>query len=325
MDAITQSIRDASLLLNWKPSGLHVPYYAAKARGYYGEEGVSLSEIQSGQGSDFSAKQVGIGNTEFAITSSDQVINVNSRRLSPLSVGVVMQKSPVVVFTARERFGEKFTGVDQLKGKKVGTGPGMVRILTKLLLERKGVLKDVTLVDTGYDTVQQLLAGKIDAAGGVFGDAIDARHHGVTTDSVPVASAVPSYGHVVAANDGFAAKHPDAVAGFLRATARGAAWAQQHPEAAIDALVDAVPALSQSRAIEREKWEAMANRFMLSAAVRKRGWGWSRPKPWRVTHGALRDAGLLGGNVKPGTVWTNDHLDTDYRYIGSYAEIVGAN
>lgn len=313
---------DVDLLLNWKPSGLHVPYYAAKARGYYADEGFDAVEIVAGQGSDFSAKQVAIGNNAFAITSSDQTINVNSRDLSPRAVGVVMQKNPAVVFTAREEFGEPLESVDQLAGKTVGTGPGMVRILTKLLFEREGVLDEVELVDTGYDTVQQLLAGKVDAAGGVFGDAISARAQGATVDSLRVADTVPSYGHVVATSQSLADQHPETVRAFLRATARGAAWGQQHPEAAVDLLVDANQALEETRAQQREKWTTMAADFMLTETVREECWGWSRAEPWAVTHEALADADLLGGSVDPSSVWTNEFLDRDYRYIGSYAERV---
>lgn len=318
-------VTDVSLLLNWKPNGLHVPYYAAKAEGFYDDEGLTVSNIAAGQGSDFSAKQAALGNNHFAITSSDQAVNVASRDLSPLVTGVVMQRSPVVVFTARENFGEEFTSVDQLRDKTVGTGPGMVRVLTKLLLERNGVLDSVEIVDTGYDTVQRLLTGEIDAAGGAFGDAVGARHQGYTTDSIPVASAVPTYGHVVATDQSFAEENPETVRAFLRATAHGAAWASNNPKNALDDLVNAAPVLKQSRATQRDTWNLMHTQYMLSPALRNHGWGWSNPKPWRVTRNALQSADLLGGSVDPDSVWTNDYLDTDDRYVGSYANVVSGS
>ncbi|MFC7156742.1 ABC transporter substrate-binding protein [Halomarina halobia] len=316
------SATDVSLLLNWKPSGLHVPYYAAKAEGFYEEQGLSVSKIESGQGSDFAAKQAGLGNAAFAVTSADQVLNVNSRDVSPLSVGVVMQRSPVVLFTVRENFGAEFSAVGQLAGKTLGTGPGMVGLLSTLLLEREGVLDSVEMVDTGYDTVQQLLSGEIDVAGGVFGDVVDARHQGYATDSVRVASAIPSYGHVLATSGTFADEHPGTVRAFLRATARGAAWAHRHPEAATDHLVDAVPVLGESREQQRDKWRLMSSGFMLSETVRSKGWGRSAPEPWRTMHEALDDADLLGGRVDPDEVWTNEYIDAEYEYVSSYAEAV---
>lgn len=316
-----QTRDEVSLLLNWKPNGLHVPYYTADARGYYESEGLDV-DITSGQGSDFAAKQVGIGNTDLAITSADQIININSRNLSPTCVGVMMQKSPVVVFTVGENFGEELTDAEQLKGKTIGSGPGMVRILTKLLLKRKGVSDTVEVVDTGYDTVQRLLNGEIDAAGGVFGDAIAARHQGYSTSSIRVANTIPSYGHVIAANSSVTDERPDSATAFLRATAHGAAWAAQNPTQATDHFIERNQAAEGSRAIVRETWEQMANGFMLSDAVRRNGWGWSEPNPWRVMYRALRNGGLLGGEVDPESVWTNGYIDTDEKYIESYADIV---
>lgn len=315
-------VGEASLLLNWKPGGLHAPYYAAKAEGFYEAEGLTLTDVESGQGSDFSAKQVALENTPFAVTSGDQMVNINSRNLSPLAVGVVMQRNPVVVFSTRKTFGGELTDASQLAGKTVGTGPGMVRIMTELLLDDAGVSESVELVDTGFDTVQQLLAGKIDAAGGAFSDAVDARNQGFTTDSVPVASAVPAYGHVLATEPGFAKEHPRRVRAFLRGTARGAVWATRNPANAIDHVVSAVPELEASRDVELDEWRLMSSQYMLSEAVRTEGWGWSARTPWQATYEALRGADLLDGSVDPASVWTNEYIDTDYEYIGSYAERV---
>jgi len=320
--ATTRQSASASLLLNWRPNGLHVPYYAASARGFYEAAGLELDAIESGQGSDFSARQVGLGNVPLAITSADQLLNVNTRDLSPVAVGVVMQRSPVVVFTTRETFGGKLTSVDQLAGRTVGTGPGMVRILTRLLLERADVRSDVELVDSGFDAVQQLLAGDIDAAGGVFGDAVTARQDGNEVSSIPVADAISSYGHVVAANPGFAEANPDAVRAILTGTARGAAWATRNPDAAVDLLVEANPALAESRGVERAKWVEMAQGYLVSATVRERGWGWSQPDPWASTYEALADADLLGGELAPESAWTNQYLDADGEYVGDYASRV---
>lgn len=315
-------VAEVSLLLNWKPSGLHAPYYAARARGYYEEEGLSLEAIESGQGSDFSATQAGLGNAAFAVTSSDQVLKVNSQELSPRSVAVVMQRSPVVLFAAREHFGGPLEAASQLEGATVGTGPGMVRLLTELFLERADVLRSVELVNTGFDTVQQLLAGKVDAAGGVFGDVVDARHHDYAVDLLPVASAIPAYGHVIATSADFAAENPRTVRAFLRATARGSAWAHRNPAAATDELVEAVPALAESRGRQRDKWGLMREGFVLSDAVREHGWGWSEPAPWRTLHDLLGETDALGGGVDPAAVWTNDYLDLDATAVGSYADRV---
>lgn len=311
----------ASLLLNWNPNGLHVPYYAARSEGFYDAEGIELTEITSGSGSDVSARQAGLGNTEFAVTSSDQVLLTSGGGVDVRSVATVMQQSPNVVFTARDVFGEPLEDPDQLAGTTVGSGPGMVRILTELYLEDVGVRDEVELVDTGFDTVQRLLAGEVDAAGGVFGDAIDARYQGATVDSLRVADAVPAYGHVIATAPEFAAENPETVRGFLRATARGAVWATNNPEAGVDAIVEANESLREVREQTRETWDTLAAGHMVSEAVETHGWGWSESEPWTTVASALRDADS-GDVADPGAVWTNEHLDTDNEYIADYADLV---
>lgn len=321
-DAPDPSLEEVSLLLNYRIGGLHAPYFVALENGYFGEEGLGSVEIESGQGSDFAAQQVGVGNAEFAITSSDQILNVNSRGLSPRCVGVVMQRNPVVVFTAREQFGEELADASQLRGVTLGSGPGMVRQMTEAFLDHHGVLSDVEYVDSGFDTVQQLLTGEIDAAGGVFSDVVDARHQGYEIDVLAVSRVVRSYGHLVAVDEAFGADHPDTVRAFLRAVARGAVRASRNPEEAIDVLVDQQPELGEVRENQLEKWKLMQAEYMRSETVRENGWGWSDPEPWNETYETLAAGGFFENGVDPEEVWTNDYLDTEYEYIAEYADRV---
>lgn len=314
-------VGSVSLLLNWRISGLHAPYFAALSNGFYEEEGFDEVEIESGQGSDFAAQQVAIGNTEFAISSSDQVLNVASRELSPRCVGVVMQHNPVVLFAPADRFDEFEPGA--LGGVTVGSGPGMVRQMAEAYLEHHGVLEDVEYVDSGFDTVQQLLTGEIDVAGGVFSDVVDAEHQGEEIERLAVGDAIPSYGHQVAVDAGFAEENPETVRSFLRATARGAVEADRDPEAAIDALVDRQPELEEVRENQRDKWDLMREEYMPSPAVEANGWGWSEPEPWERTHETLDEGGFFEGEVDPDTVWTNALLDTEYEYIADYVDLTG--
>lgn len=311
-----------SLVLNWKPNGLHVPYFAAADQGFYADEGFEDVTIESGQGADVSAQQVGLGNETFAITSGGQLLNVNSRDLSPRCVGVAMQRGQVVVFTAREQFGEELTDVSQLEGATVGSSPGSVRLMTRNYFAQHGILDTLEYVDTGFDTIQQLLPGEVEAACGVFSEIADARREGYTIDSLAVADTIRSYGHVVATGDSFAADNPETVRSFLRGTARGFAWAAQNPSDAVDALVDSQPELEEVRANQREKWDLMVDDYVLSETVRERGWGWSEAEPWREAYETLLDGGMLESEIDPEAVWTNEYLNTDHEYVGEFAEVV---
>jgi len=319
----SDEMTEHSLLLNWQPSGLHVPYYAAEAEGFYEAEGIDLTGIESGQGSDFSATQAGLGNADFAITSSDQVLNINADEdLDVRSVGVVMQRGPTQVFTARENFGEELTDSDQLADVTLGSGPGMVRQMIEAYLEHEGVRDSIEYVDSGFDTVQQLLSGEIDAAGGVFSDVVDARHQGYEIDALSVNDAIPSYGHLVATSADFADSNPEAVRSFLRATARGAVWANENPADATDHLIDAVPELEDTRENQRDKWDELRSGFMLSEAVEANGWGYNDGEVWESVASTLAEGDFPGGDADPDAAWTNEYLDTDDEHVAEYADRV---
>lgn len=317
------AVDTVTLLLNWNISGLHAPYVAAQQNGFYEDEGFAEVTIESGDGSDFAANQAGLGNVEFAVSSSDQLLNVNSRGLAPRCVAVVMQRNPNVIFASRDGFGE-LTDPEQLADATVGSGPGMVRQMTQAYLDHHDVLDSVEYVDTGFDTVQQLLAGDIDAAGGVFGDVVDAEQQGADIDALQIDETIPSYGHLVATDEAFAAENGTTVRSFLRATARGAVWATENPEAAIDHLVDVQPELAEVRENQRAKWDRMRSEYMRSETVADRGWGWSDPSPWEATYDTLAAADVFEDDVSPETVWTNDYLDDEYEYIADYTELVDA-
>lgn len=316
--SLEPDVDSATLTLNWQPSGLHVPYYAAAERGFYEEQGLDSVEIESGQGSDFSATQAGLGNTEFAVTSGDQVLNVNSEGLSPVCVGVIMQQSPVVVFVDREAFGEELTEPDQLEGETIGSGPGMVRLMTEAYLEHHDLIDEVDIADAGHDTVQQLLTGEVSVASGVFSDVVDARRQGATIDELLVGEDVPAYGHVIATSRSFLEDNPDTVRAFLRGTARGAAWASDDVETAINVLVNAESELGEARENQRDKWETLREEYLVSDAVEENGWGWNDGDVWAETANTLLEYGFLEDEVDSDEVWTNEYLDTDYEYIGEF-------
>jgi NitT/TauT family transport system substrate-binding protein len=313
---------EVNLLLNWTPNGLHVPYYLAKANGYYEEAGFEDVTIENGDGSDVSAQQAGLGNTEFGITSSEQLLNVNTRELSPLCAAVVMQRGQTVLYTAREQFGEELTDPSQLEGKTIGVGPGAVELMTEAYLSKLGLEESTETVETGFEGTQMLLNGEIDVNANVFSDSVGAQAQGYTIDMLDVADEIQSYGHLIATSSDFAEENSETVEAFLRATARGCAMAIQNPEEGVDALIDANPDLGEIREQHRTRWDLMSENYMLSDAVENQGWGWSEPEPWEETYETLDSGGMLDEEIDPDTVWTNEYLDTDSEYVGEFTEVI---
>ncbi|MFC4550415.1 MULTISPECIES: ABC transporter substrate-binding protein [Halorussus] len=310
--------------LNWEPNGFQAPYFLARERGFYEDEGLDVRFVE-GHGSPFAAEQAGKGRREFALAGGSAVLSVRSRGAEPLAVAAVTQKTPAAVYALRDVFGERLERPDQLAGRTVAPSATKTRILTAQLLENAGVRDDVELaaVDehTHHRVQHRLLDGEVDAAVGVVTNGHELqREHGRTADELPIGDHLDVYGMTLVTNPEFAATNPDTVRAFLRATARGWVAATNEPDEAVDALVARNATLERTRDVERRKFGVAADELQWTDHVREAGWGNHDAERWRTLAGTLSETDLLDGPVDPDETWTNEYLDRDADAIRVYAE-----
>jgi ABC-type nitrate/sulfonate/bicarbonate transport system substrate-binding protein len=101
-------------------------------------------------------------------------------------------------------------------------------------------------------------------------------------------------------NNDFAAKNPEVVKAFLRATAKGWEYTIQHPEEALKLLFKAHPEI-----------DTKYNTQKLPLVIKLMGdkFGAFNPKTWQALHDLYADQHMLGGDVKlDGQVYTNKYL-----------------
>ncbi len=313
--------------LNWEPNGFQAPYFLARERGFYDEEGLEV-EFVEGHGSPFAAEQAARGAATFALAGASAVLSVQSRGLEPLAVAAVTAKTPAAIYTLRDVFGEPLERPDDLAGRTVAPSATKTRILAAQLLEDAGIRDEVDLRDvdphTHHRVEHQLLDGDVDAAVGVVTNGLELeRDHDRPADELPVGEHLGVYGMTLVTNPAFAADAPETVRAFLRATARGWAAASREPEAAVDALVSRNATLERRRAIEREKFETAARDLQVTPHVAETGWGNHDGDRWRRLGETLAETDLLEGEIDPDAAWTNEYLDADAPAIRDYAERAG--
>jgi NitT/TauT family transport system substrate-binding protein len=313
--------------LNWEPNGFQAPYFLARERGFYDEEGIEVRFVE-GHGSPFAAEEAARGRREFALAGASAVLSIQSQGLSPLAVAAVTQKTPAAVYTLRDSFGEELTEPGQLAGTTIGPSATKTRILTAQLLEDAGIRETVDLLDvdphTHHRVEHQLLDGSIDAAVGVVTNGLALQHeHDRVADELPIGEYLPIYGMTIVSNPEYAREHSDTVEAFLRATARGWAAATTDPDAAIDALIARNATLERNREIERVKFETAAEVLQFTDHVRENGWGVHDPDRWERLGETIGETDLLEGPIDPGKVWTNAYVDSDADVIGNYVAHTG--
>jgi NitT/TauT family transport system substrate-binding protein len=313
--------------LNWEPNGFQAPYFLARRRGFYEEEGLDVQFVE-GQGSPFAAEQTARGRADLGLAGASAVLSVRSEGFDPLAVAAITQKTPAAIYTLRDVFGSPLERPEQLEGTTIAPSATKTRILTAQLLEDAGIRDSVELLSvdphTHHRVQYQLLDGEVDAVVGVVTNGIELeREHDQTTDELPIGDYLPIYGMTLVTNPSFAADNSRTVRAFLRSTARGWAAATNNPDAAIDALISRNATLERQRTIETLKFETAADDLQFTEHIHTTGWGNHDRERWNTLGDTLSETELLDSEVTTDEAWTNEFLDSDSKFIQRYADRIG--
>jgi NitT/TauT family transport system substrate-binding protein len=295
----------ASLRLDWKGGGQHAPFYLAKERGYYKDEGIDL-DIISGSGSSDVVKQVGSKAVEFGVADALVLVQAAEQRVPLTAVAAYYQRTPIVVLSPRSK---PVTDPQQLtQGVKLGSKKGSATFqgLTAFLAANDIPLEKVTLVDIGFG-VQPLLVKQVDAMMGFsMNEPIEAESAGLPVTIMAIADhGVDAYGLMIVSNSDVIAKNPALVKGFLKATARGLSDATRDPAAAVAAVTKAV---SESDVAREAKVLDRTLPYFQSDDKGANGAGWQSEGRWEHTIAIAKKLGLVDHDLPARQLFSNDML-----------------
>jgi NitT/TauT family transport system substrate-binding protein len=171
------------LQINWFPEHEHGGFYAAKAKGYFAEEGLDVEIIPGGPKVN-GVQEVVSRRVDFAIANADQILLGRAQQANVVGLMSPIQDSPRCIMVHKSSGISKF---EELKGITISLSGGkpFVAYLTK-----KGFLQDAQLVPF-LGGIRRFLEEKDFAQQGyVFSEPIQATTHG----SDPVALMVSDTG-----------------------------------------------------------------------------------------------------------------------------------
>jgi len=290
-DSATDRESGVVVALNWRPNALHLPLYAAVDEGAYERRGLD-ARVTAHRGSHRALEAVLDGDADVALVGAGSVVRALAadRPVAPLAV--IYQRTATVLYTVRERFGEPFESVDQLRGRRILTTAGSETcLLARLFLSQADLLRDVDLVDADGEERDALIAGDADVATGSFADPLELEAADRTVDVLSIGDHFPIYGLTLVGPAAPLRRTDDPWRRFLAGTAAGWAAARTDPGPAAAAVAaetgDAASAVSErfARAVES---------FGTGDAVRDEGWGWHGPATWNRLEVALEQGDLLG-------------------------------
>jgi len=270
------SARPVTLMLDWYPNADHAGIYGAVAQGAFTKQGLAV-DIQTPSSTTDQIKLVGTGKVDFAVSYEPDLLLARAQGVPVQAVFAVVQE-PLNCVIALQSSG--ITHPAELQGKKVGTSgtPGDTAILDSVVRADGGDPTKVQNVNVGFNLVQAVLGGQVDAiVGGYWNwEAVEIAQAGHPVNVMRLDRwGVPTYDElVVIAEASTVQNNPGLVRAFSAALAAGTSYAAGHPAAVLQALLKANPSLSQP--LVQKSLQDLGPAWNASGG----GYGYMDPQAW---------------------------------------------
>ena len=304
-DADDQGLTEINFLLDWKPQMEQAGFVVALEKGYYREVGLKVNFLE-GQGATTTAALVGTGQYPIGIASGGAVVIARSRGAKPVSVALINQRSPTVIFALAS------TGIrtpSDLVGRSVALTKSGVKydeyraLMAKLGIDRSSINE----VDVRKAVVPSLMSGSVDAALGYTEDQpvlVELQGHEVVR--IPMHRyGVNILSTNIVSNEDFVATQPDIIHRFVEASLKGWKRAVEYPDEAVMIYTSRYPESDEN--FVRENFRQFRP-ILFSADTDTLGLGAQTLEGFRETERTLSELGIIDQRVNPEYAFTNEFL-----------------
>jgi|SaaInl7_200m_RNA_FD_contig_71_767951_length_1267_multi_13_in_0_out_0_1 NitT/TauT family transport system substrate-binding protein len=226
-----------SVRMNWYWGGIHTPFFLAKERGYYSDNGIDIT-IEEGRGSGTTVKLVGNKSNDFGLADAGTSIIAATKGV-PIKCVFTLNKSDLAVVFLEKTNIKK---AKDLEGKKIAVtaGDSLHQMFPAVMKANNLDEKKIKLLfmDPAAKPVA-VMEGRVDALlGGITDQPVIMRNKGFPTSTITFSDlGVPTVGLAICANSDMVKNNPDLVKRFVAATAKGWVDAVKDPNAAVEALL----------------------------------------------------------------------------------------
>lgn len=295
--------------LDWTPNTNHTGVYAAQALGYYEEAGLEVTVVQPPE--DGALIMCASGQAQFAVDAQDTMAPALDRDnpMNVTAVAAILQHNTSGILS---RAGDGITSPKGLEGRIYSTWEIPTELeMIRYCMEKEGAdFSTVKLIPNNItDEPAALAARQTDAVWVFYGwSGIAAKVSGVDCDYwdfASLATELDYYTPIILANNDFLRESPETAKAFLAATAKGYAYAAEHPEEAADMLIagDTTGSLKDARELVVASQEWISTQYLADAAA----WGRFDADRWNGFYNWLFSNGLTTKNLT-GSGFSNDYL-----------------
>ncbi len=243
------------LQLHWRHTIQFLGFYVAQNRGYYSEEGLEVITTPATETSEMDKipGRVALGDIEFSTNGySTLMANINAE----ISIiAAIYQFSPSTLFA---RADSGIINLEDLAGHTIVIKSEAWRTVAIEMLQEAGLTADdVTFVPGGFD-MTPFYEGEVDVwTGFLTNEVIQARQLGFDVITFPLYEyGVQEYQNMIYTSQALLNSNPDKAVRFLRASLRGWEWAVEHPEEAVDIMLEMFPEMASDRNFHLQAFRA---------------------------------------------------------------------
>ncbi|MBI2166082.1 MAG: ABC transporter substrate-binding protein [Chloroflexi bacterium] len=293
--------------LDWYPNSDHAGLYVALERGYFKAAGLEVELYTPANPSDV-LKTVGAGRDDFGISYQPEVILARAQGIPVKSIAAIVQYPLDSILTLKS---SGITSPAQLRGKRVGyPGLPLDEALITVLLEKDGLtLKDVELVNVGYDLVPSLIGRRVDAVIGAYWthESILAEMQGHPVNVLRLEQlGIPRfYELVLVTRDAMVTGRAEVVERFVKAVVQGYMEAAKDPAEAFNVLAKRNPEINKD--MERQAIELLAPLFYKEGEIPI--FGWQTLERWDGFMRWMKGVQLLEREIDPREAFTNEFVE----------------
>jgi NitT/TauT family transport system substrate-binding protein len=298
--------------LNWTLYGEHAPFFVARDKGFYREEGLEV-EIQEGSGSTTVAQLVANASNPVAYVDAATMMRGVGAGMPIKAVGVTLQQSPMAFIYRADA--PRPTKISEIKGSRIAitAGDASLAIFTAFMGKLGMKVEDVQMITVANPAAkeQAVLSKQADALLGYFMDQGPRMQlqTGVKmgwTRLYDMAGVTTLSSAIIANNDWMKdAKNQDTLRRFLRASQRGWQYSFENRDEAADIFRKAAPVFTQ----EIAKLEVDGTMTIIRTERTKgKPIAWSDAGDWKDSQDLLEKFAKLKAQPDVNVYFTNSYL-----------------
>jgi NitT/TauT family transport system substrate-binding protein len=256
--AVSSGLTPVTLQTDWYPQPEQGGFYDAKIRGYYKDEGLEVTLLPGGPYVN-SDQAVSLGTVQFAMGSSDHVLQAIGNGAPLVAVAATMQHDPQAIMLHANSPVHRFQDLD---GHAVAIRLGLSTWFEFLV--KRFQLKNVREIPATYSVANFLQDPEYIQQIFVTSEPFFVRQAGVPFRTMLISEAGYDPYRVFLTSGSFLQQHPDVVAKFVRASLRGWRDYLTHPDDVNAEIAKLNPAMSVPQM--KFSYEALRDQHFIAAA-----------------------------------------------------------